>query len=55
MELEEIIENINTGVKSIENHLDVFTEQEKEDYHYMINNMEILIKICERVEEYIGR
>lgn len=41
--MEEIIENINLGVKAIEKHLDVFTEEEKEDYFYMINNIEVLI------------
>lgn len=48
MELEEIKENINRGIGSIENHIDIFTEQEKEDYHYMISNIEVLINIVKR-------
>ncbi|MBQ8044336.1 MAG: hypothetical protein IJ272_09385 [Clostridia bacterium] len=43
MELEEIIQNINLRLTAIEKHLNVFTEEEKEDYHYMINNLEVLI------------
>lgn len=45
MNVDEIIKNIQLGVVAIEEHLDVFTEQEKEDYHYMINNIEVLVNL----------
>lgn len=51
MKLEEIIKNINIGAEAIEKHLDVFTEQEKEDYFYMINNIEVLINKCKKYRE----
>ena len=46
MDLEDIIKNISEGVDAIEKHFDVFTEQEKEDYCYMISNIEVLIRIA---------
>ena len=47
-DLEDIISNINLGVKAVEKHLDAFTEKEKEDYFYMINNIEVLINMLKK-------
>lgn len=41
--IEQAIAYIDLGAIAIEKHLDVFTEEEKEDYFYMINNIEVLI------------
>ena len=48
MKLDEIIKNINIGIEAIEKHLDVFDEQEKEDYFWMVGNIEVLIKMAEK-------
>lgn len=48
MELEEIIRNINYGLAAVEKHLHTFTVQEREDYHYMINNLEVLVMIAKK-------
>lgn len=53
MKIEEIVKDIEIGVAAIEEHLDVFTEQEKEDYYYMINNIELLIRIAKKSKQKV--
>jgi hypothetical protein len=41
--VEDIKENIQKGLNAIENNLNKFTEEEKENYFYMVNNIEVLL------------
>lgn len=49
IDLEDIQENIQAGVDAIEKHLESFEENDKEDYFYMINNIEVLINHTKQI------
>ena len=47
-QIDEIVENIIKGINAIENHYEDFTDTEKDDYCYMINNLELLLRIARK-------
>ena len=48
-EIENIKNHINNGVDVVEKHLNNFEETEKEIYCYMINNIEVLLRVAYRL------
>ncbi len=53
--IDEVIKDINIGLEAIEGHLNEFEEQEKEDYHCLVNNIELLVRVITKAKNHANK